>query len=145
MSTRRKRMREELISRERYYHGRDNDRLRGRRGREDSRDGGERSSSIFDVDRLRREGERLRAEYTAREADAEASRRRREAAERVSLELDREDRRVRLKWSRKKVMGGGSHTRSSIEGIMSDFGRVENVKMLGSKGNVALVTFVNAW
>ncbi|KAL3768235.1 hypothetical protein ACHAW5_002998 [Stephanodiscus triporus] len=147
MSTRRKRMREELMSRERMATAAAAARTTasgGVGGGKNSPDGGGagRSSSIFDVDRLRREGERLRAEYAAREADAESSRRRREAAERASLELDREDRRVRLKWSRKKVPGG-SHTRSSIEDVMSDFGEVENVEMLGSKGNAALVTFAN--
>ncbi len=54
----------------------------------------------------------------------------------------REDRQVRLKWSQKRVLGG-SHTRLSIENIMRDFDKVEDVEMLGSKGNAALVTFAD--
>jgi len=148
MSTRRKRMREELMSRERMA-ARTTTSSGGGGG------GGESSSSSssatgggpdrrFDVDRLRREGERLRAEYAAREADADASRRRREAAERASLRLSTEDRQVRLKWSRKRLpAGGGDHTKSSIGRVMEEFGTVVDVEMIGSKGNAALVTFAD--
>jgi hypothetical protein len=54
-------------------------------------------------------------------------------AERSLLKLLREDRQVRLKWSWKRI-SGGSHTRSSIKNI---------IWMLGSKGNAALVSFVD--
>jgi DnaJ family protein C protein 17 len=150
MSTRRKRMREELITRERMA-ARTTTTSTSSAPAGGGGDDATTTADRFDVDRLRREGERLRAEYTAREAEAELARRRREAAERASLELRREERRVRLKWSRKKVsvsvgVGGfgGSHTRSSIMAIMGDFGVVEDVEMLGSRGNSALVTFANA-
>ncbi|KAL3810593.1 hypothetical protein ACHAXA_002457 [Cyclostephanos tholiformis] len=146
MSTRRKRMREELITRERMAARTTTTTTSGT----PVGGGGDATTATvdrFDVDRLRREGERLRAEYAAREADAESARRRRMAAERASLEMNREERQVRLKWSRKRVsmLGGtgGSHTRSSIMAIMGDFGIVEDVEMLGSKGNSALVTFAN--
>ena len=60
----------------------------------------------FDVDQLRREGERLREEYSKREAEVDAERKQRMAVERATKKLDKEDRQVRLKWSRKKVVGG---------------------------------------
>jgi len=128
MSSRRKRMRDELKMREHM-------------ARKSA--GGPSSSSNenrFDVDRLRREGERLREEYSKREADVDAARKQRMAVERATKKLDKEDRQVRLKWSRKKVVGG-VHTKQSLTSIMTDFGEVEEVELLGSKGNAALVTF----
>lgn len=131
MSSRRKRMRDELKMREHM-------------ARKPAAAGGGASSSSnenrFDVDRLRREGERLREEYSKREAEVDAARRQRMAVERAAKKLDKEDRQVRLKWSRKKVVGG-VHTKQSLSSIMTDFGEVEEVEMLGSKGNAALVTF----
>jgi DnaJ family protein C protein 17 len=147
MSTRRKRMREELLSRERMA----SSSSRTGKGGGDGDDGAAgatnaNASDRFDVDRLRREGERLRAEYSAREADAEMARRRREATERAHRELSREERQVRLKWSRRKtsMVVGGYHTKISIWSIMEGYGTVEDVEMLGSKGNAALVTFATA-
>ena len=128
MSSRRKRMREELGMRERMAKTTD----------AAGSSGGDR----FDVDRLRREGERLREEYSQREAEVDLDRKQRMAVERATQKLHKEDRQVRLKWSRKKVVGG-VHTKQSLTSIMKDFGEVEEVEMLGSKGNSALVTFVN--
>ncbi len=130
MSSRRKRMRDELKMREHLA----------------KRPAGGASSSSnenrFDVDRLRREGERLREEYSKREAEVDAARKQRMAVERATKKLDKEDRQVRLKWSRKKVVGG-VHTKQSLISIMADFGEVEEVEMLGSKGNAALITFTH--
>ena len=132
MSSRRKRMREELGMRERMAKTTDASDAAS------SPSGGDR----FDVDRLRREGERLREEYSQREAEVDLARKQRMAVERATQKLHKEDRQVRLKWSRKKVVGG-VHTKQSLTSIMKDFGEVEEVEMLGSKGNSALVTFVN--
>ena len=132
MSSRRKRMRDELGMRERVA-----------RHAAASAAAGAPSEDRFDVDRLRREGERLREEYANREAEVEVARKKRVAVERATRKLEREDRQVRLKWSRKKVTGGG-HTEQSLTKIMQDFGQVEGVEMLGSKGNSALVTFADA-
>mmetsp|Transcript_38784 Transcript_38784/g.69913 ORF Transcript_38784/g.69913 Transcript_38784/m.69913 type:complete len:378 (-) Transcript_38784:131-1264(-) len=132
MSGRRKRMREELSMRERMA------KTTATAGAASSSSGGER----FDVDRLRREGERLREEYSNREAEVDIARKQRMAVERATEKLEKEDRQVRLKWSRKKVMGG-VHTKHSLTGIMKDFGEVEEVEMLGAKGNAALITFAN--
>lgn len=135
MDTRRKRMREELISREREHLAR----AKSNTVSDNSNTG---ASDRFDVDRLRREGERLRAEYSMREAEADVSQRKRESLERATHALNMEERQVRLKWSRKKVVGG-SHTVLSITKIMIDFGEVESVELIGSKGNQALVTFAD--
>jgi DnaJ family protein C protein 17 len=64
------------------------------------------------------------------------------AVDRATIRLQKEDRQVRLKWSRKKVVGG-IHTKQSLTSIMKDFGEVEEVELLGSKGNAALVTFAH--
>ena len=130
MSSRRKRMREELSMRERM--------AKTPAAASSSTDDGDR----FDVDRLRREGERLREEYAQREAEVDIARTQRMAVERATQKLHKEDRQVRLKWSRKKVIGG-VHTKQSLTSIMNDFGDVEEVELLGSKGNSALITFAN--
>mmetsp|Transcript_24693 Transcript_24693/g.51248 ORF Transcript_24693/g.51248 Transcript_24693/m.51248 type:complete len:388 (+) Transcript_24693:96-1259(+) len=134
MSSRRKRMREELNLREQMAN------FATRKGG----DGKESSAreDRFDVDRLRREGERLREEYSKREAEVDAACAKQESVKHATQQLQREDRQVRLKWSRKKAIGG-THTKRSLTSIMEDFGGVEDVEILGSKGNSALVTFVS--
>ena len=132
MSSRRKRMREELSMRERV----------AKMPPGSASAGASNSENRFDVDRLRREGERLREEYAQREAEVDIARKQRVAVERATHKLQKEDRQIRLKWSRKKVVGG-LHTKQSITSIMKDFGEVEDVELLGSKGNSALVTFTN--
>lgn len=128
MSSRRKRMRDELTTREKMA------KMSGMQTAADE--------DRFDVERLRREGERLREEYSRREAEVDAERRRRMAVDKATQKLQKEDRQVRLKWSRKKVVGG-VHTEQSLTAIMKDFGQVEEVEMLGSKGNAALITFTH--
>ena len=138
MSSRRKRMREELNMRERMAKASTDGSAAGT-GAASSSSGGDR----FDVDRLRKEGERLRAEYSKREAEMNAARAQRTAAERATKQLQKEDRQIMLKWSRKKVVGG-FHTTQSLSSIMKDFGEVEEVELLGSKGNAALITFADS-
>lgn len=135
MGSRRKRMRDELKMREQMA-------KHTASTAKASADGGS-SSDRFDVDRLRKEGKRLREEYAKRETEVESARRQRMAVERATQKLHKEDRQIRLKWSRKKVVGG-IHTKQSLTSIMNDFGEVEEVEMLGGKGNAALITFVNA-
>ncbi|EJK46407.1 hypothetical protein THAOC_34922 [Thalassiosira oceanica] len=131
MSSRRKRMREELNMRERMAKSAASSTVSS-----DEKD-------KFDVDRLRREGEKLREEYSKREAAVELARKQRMAVERAAKKLDKDDRQVRLKWSRRKV-SGGVHTRHSLTELMREFGSVDSVELLGSKGNSALVTFADA-
>ena len=130
MSSRRKRMRDELSTREKMA--------------KMAASGSQSTSNEdrFDVERLRREGERLREEYAKREAEVDAERVHKMAVDRATQKLQKEDRQVRLKWSRKKVVGG-VHTKQSLHAIMKDFGQVEDVELLGSKGNAALITFVH--
>lgn len=130
MSSRRKRMRDELTMREQM----------AKAPAGGSSHGVSSNENRFDVDRLRREGERLREEYSKREAEVEAERKQQMAVERATKKLEKEDRQVRLKWSRKKVVGG-VHTKQSLASILEDFGGVEEIEMLGSKGNAALITF----
>ena len=55
----------------------------------------------------------------------------------------KEDRQVRLRWSRKRMKVSPSE--HSLAQLMSNmFGSVESVEILGSKGNSALITFQNA-
>lgn len=136
MSSRRKRMREELSMRERMT--KTSSTTGAASGTSFEKDG-----DRFDVDRLRREGERLREEYAQREAEVDIARKQRVAVERATQNLHKEDRQVRLKWSRKKVVGG-VHTIQSLTQLLKDFGEVEEVELLGSKGNSALVTFVDS-
>ena len=141
MSGRRKRMREELSMRERMAK---TTTATGANASGGATAGASSSSGgdLFDVDRLRREGERMREEYANREAEVDLARKQRMAVERATQKLEKEDRQVRLKWSRKKVVGG-FHTKESLTSIMEDFGEVEAVELLGSKGNAALLTFAN--
>jgi len=134
MSSRQKRLREELLMRERMA-------ASGKTSKTTTASG-ENTADRFDVERLRKEGERLREEYANREAEVELARKQRIAVERATQKLAREDRQVRLKWSRKRVVGG-VHTKQSLTKIMKDFGEVDDVELLGSKGNAALVTFVD--
>lgn len=136
MSSRRKRMREELGMRERMA------KTAAAGGRGAAAASASSEKDRFDVERLRREGERLRQEYSNREAEVDIARKQRAAVERATQKLHKEDRQIRLKWSRKKVTGG-IHTKQSLTSIMQDFGGVEEVEMLGSKGNAALITFVS--
>eukprot|EP00523_Entomoneis_sp_CCMP467_P010175 CAMPEP_0168732100 /NCGR_PEP_ID=MMETSP0724-20121128/7601_1 /TAXON_ID=265536 /ORGANISM="Amphiprora sp., Strain CCMP467" /LENGTH=374 /DNA_ID=CAMNT_0008779117 /DNA_START=71 /DNA_END=1195 /DNA_ORIENTATION=+ len=53
-----------------------------------------------------------------------------------------EDRQVRLKWSRKKMKISPSE--HSLAQLLQRFGTVEEVALLGKKGNAALVTFASA-
>ncbi len=138
MSVRRKRMRDELTMRESIAKASvDSSSVSTPAGGATSQQG-----DRFDIDRLRREGERLREEYSKREAEVNVARQQTVAFERASQKLATENRQIRLKWSRKKVVGG-SHTKQSLTSIMSDFGKVEGVELLGSKGNAALITFVD--
>lgn len=88
------------------------------------------------MEELRRKGTQLRESYAAKaaaEAGAKASMKLKEAKRLL------EDRQIRLKWSRKKT--SISPSEHSIATLLSQFGIVEHVEMLGYKGNMALVTF----
>lgn len=117
MSDRRKRMRDELAEQEKD--------ARQRKAKHQTTKDNQQK-----VQDLKKEGEQLRQQF----ADKEAAK---VAAEVVKT--NKEDRQIRLKWSRKKLKI--SPTEHSIAQLMQQFGAVEAVEFLGSKGNAALVTF----
>ena len=85
---------------------------------------------------LERQGRELREEY----ATKAALRHQEEQA------ADRERRQIRFKWSRKKLQQqalSSSPSEDFIAKQLAQFGTVESVQLLGSKGNAALVTFRN--
>lgn len=91
---------------------------------------------------LARQGIQLREEYAARQAAATEA-----AASKSTQQLDsrkiREQYQVRLKWSRKKLKDNNlpSPSEDSIARMMGQFGSVHRIMFIGSKGNLALVTF----
>lgn len=92
------------------------------------------------MDQLRKEGKQRRQA----QADKEAAQ-----AMEEELRQDRrdrkdalEDRQVRLKWDRKRMKISPSD--DSMATLLSQFGVVESVEFMGSKGNQALVTFTEA-
>lgn len=87
-------------------------------------------------DELRRQGQAMREAQTA----AAAEERDAEQAKTASYAAARQ---VRLKWSRKRVKQSPSEDSIARE-FGTNFGPVESVEMIGSKGNAALVTFTNA-
>ncbi|GAX29173.1 DnaJ homolog subfamily C member 17 [Fistulifera solaris] len=117
MSEKRKRMRDELAEQEKDARQRKVSRPKEHHSKDKVRD-------------LQKEGEQLRQQY----ADKEAAKK---VAE--MTKASNEDRQIRLKWSRKKLKI--SPTEHSIAELMRQFGSVETVEFLGSKGNAALVTF----
>ena len=101
-----------------------------------------RKQQAAELERLRKEGERLRQRRAEKEARKEQSRAyagEQDVAKQSKEELER--RQVRLKWSRKRV--SIRVTPDSITDLLSRFGVVKEVEMIGTKGNSALVTFVD--
>ncbi len=84
---------------------------------------------------LKRDGMKMRETYHERKRTEEAKS---EAKERKRYKKSLESRQVRVKWSRKKMGGQSEHM---LAKLLSRFGEVQDVEMIGSKGNAALVTF----
>lgn len=134
MSDRRKRMREELAAKERDAAGS----KKRPRASGTSRTAAPLTEEEEMLEQLRRKGKQMRDTYAAKAASDEAvqrARRKMDATERL------ERRQVRVKWSRSKV--GRSHSEHSLADELSKFGVVEEVELIGSKGNAALVTFAD--
>ena len=95
------------------------------------------------IEKLRREGNSMRQAYAEKEAQAAAfsaqDQARQEKLDKQQRERLLQDRQVRMKWSRKKMTTSPSE--HSLAMLLSRFGSVEEVEMLGSKGNLALITF----
>jgi DnaJ family protein C protein 17 len=122
MSENRKRMRDELRQQELQAEKHSNDRRKKR-------------NEADVVAGLRKEGNKMRDEL-ANKAAAQ------EEAKEIQKKEATEQRQVRLKWSRKKITISPSD--DSLVNLLQRFGKVEQVEMLGSKGNAALVTFSDA-
>lgn len=121
MSERRKRMRDEL-----------------KRKEEATKQGGTAQEDV--LDQLKREGKDLREKHSNRAQEKQA--RKQSRAEKKARTL-KEERQVRIKWSRKRMKVSPSE-HSLAQNLSKLFGPVESVEMLGSKGNAALITFEKA-
>lgn len=80
-----------------------------------------------DTSSLQKESQRLKEEYARARATRD--------------EAQLRNRQVRLKWSRKKL--ASSPSEASIANMLTKYGTVTEVLFIGSKGNLALVTFSN--
>jgi DnaJ homolog subfamily C member 17 len=130
MSARRKQMREDLAKKEAMAKGKDiaTNELQKKRKQK-------RQEEEY-VEQLRKENKRRKEEHAEKDLQEELKR---QKAKQKSEKDILEDRQIRLKWDRKKV--AVSHSEHSIAKLMSEFGAVEEVELIGSKGNQALVTF----
>jgi curved DNA-binding protein CbpA len=84
---------------------------------------------------LKKAGKRMREVYDEKRNTEEANYAK---VQRKKRRNDLGRRQIRLKWSRKKVGGQSEYT---IAKILSQFGEIDGVELIGSKGNSALVTF----
>lgn len=141
MNERRKRMREELKQRE--AEAMSSSTSQKKKAKTSSNKRGRTQDDDL-IDKLRREGNSMRQAYAEKEAQAAATsaqdQLRQEKLHKIKRERLLQDRQVRMKWSRKKM--ATSPSEHSLATLLSRFGSVEEVEMLGSKGNLALITFV---
>eukprot|EP00979_Chaetoceros_neogracilis_P011584 scaffold2917_cov282-Chaetoceros_neogracile.AAC.28 len=128
MSSNRKRMRQDLESK---IHN-----LKKGAGADANDDENENDNDGQGFQDLKRDGMRRRHEFGERTRTAEEKLAARAKKKQKNL---LENRQVRIKWSRKK-MGGQSD--EMIANLMKRFGSVEEVELIGNKGNSALVTFL---
>jgi DnaJ homolog subfamily C member 17 len=89
---------------------------------------------------LQKQGQAMREEFTKKHTTSMAQK---EQQVRQQQLWALQSRQVRIKWSRKKIQPSPSEHTIAID-FTTQFGTVELVEMLGTKGNAALVTFVNA-
>jgi DnaJ family protein C protein 17 len=133
MSERRKRMRDDLKRKEEELSQKKSSGRKQRRGEEED-------EAL--LQKLRKEGKQRKEQFADRTAQEEADIEAEAVARRKSQKIEQEKRQVRLKWSRSRI--SVSPSEDSLAQILSQFGTVEHVEMLGSKGNAALVTFSDA-
>lgn len=142
MSQNRKRMRDELRKQE------EDAKRRSQSANLPTSTRGTTTTNKDHLDHLRRQGNQMRQDYAERAAatatafneslKTESSKNRKRENERI------EYRQIRLKWSRKKLRASSSSpSEHSIASLLSRFGSVEQVELIGSKGNAALVTFAS--
>jgi curved DNA-binding protein CbpA len=140
MSERRKRMRDELKQYEEEAAAAASRKNVGPQSQRHSSASMESNQQRSTKSKLAREGMKMREKYAAKEEVTKQQ----ECAQAV-IALQR--RQIRLKWSRKRLQVENipSPSEDSIAKMLSIScgGSVEQVKMLGDKGNAALVTFVH--
>ena len=144
MTAQRKRLREQLAQQEAHA---------ARAKKQQRQQSSSSQKSTTRVDALRTQGQQLREQYAARqeaeawreahktaEAQAQQRRQQQQSSNDDTTTSNIEDRQVRLKWSRKKL--SISPSEDSLAHLLQPlFGPVERVELLGTKGNLALVTF----
>jgi curved DNA-binding protein CbpA len=96
------------------------------------------------ISQLRRDGQKIRQAYAERDLENEILRQQTQELRQQKQQQKKslEHRQVRIKWDRKKI--STSPSEDSIAALLTQFGRVEGVEFLGSKGNQVLVTFKSA-
>lgn len=88
------------------------------------------------MENLKKRGKRMREEYNDREATMQRQQR---STLNKKRKAELRHKQVRLKWSRSKL---GYQSKLDIINLLSPrFGPIEDVELIGSKGNAALVTF----
>eukprot|EP00934_Nitzschia_sp_Nitz4_P006254 Nitzschia sp. Nitz4//scaffold38_size140716//103941//105116//NITZ4_003157-RA/size140716-processed-gene-0.39-mRNA-1//1//CDS//3329550108//6244//frame0 len=138
MGARRKRMRDELKEKEAQAREEASKRTKSKN---QSRKGGATSTEDQEViNKLRKEGLQRRQGQAERQAQQEVEEQLRKDRQNAKELL--EERQIRLKWDRKKMKI--SQSEDSIASLLSTFGEIEQVELLGFKGNQALVTFRDA-
>lgn len=125
LSEHRKRMQEELAAAEKQAVS-----------KKQKSKGSKETSTSTKRDDLKQQGQAMREAHAAARAKKQQQREEQE-------EYSRAARQVRLKWSRKRVKVSPSED-SIAKDFGEKFGPVEQVEMLGHKGNTALITFRNA-
>lgn len=91
------------------------------------------------LEKLRREGSNLRQQHSERAAMEESRKLSRQEKKTQTL---LEERQVRIKWSRSRIqISPSEHSLAQL--LSKQFGPVESVEIVGSKGNSALITFEN--
>ena len=140
MSERRKRLREELKEKEALAVRQSQEKKERKRWKKEDEI----------VNQLRKEGKQKRQEYAARNAqkkedeEIEIEKKVRESTKANKRHKRHllEERQIRLKWDRKKMKPSPSE--DSLAKLLSEqFGAIDMIELLGSKGNQALVAFVD--
>ncbi|KAL7557504.1 hypothetical protein ACA910_005259 [Epithemia clementina (nom. ined.)] len=97
------------------------------------------------VEELRQQGKEMRESFAARqqtEIKETSSTDKAASATTSTLSRNLQDRQIRLKWSRRRMKISPSE--HDIARLMTQFGTVEQVEIIGSKANTALITFQSA-
>lgn len=130
MSARRRKMKQELAKKEAF--------LMKRHGKDVGKNEQKRKKDENDlITKLRSEGKRRREEHAEMRTDGHF---RRAMKQKEEDKAALEGRKIRLKWSRKRISISPSE-HSIADMLSSKFGEITNVEMIGSKGNSAIVTF----